>query len=128
MQTNKQILIVPLALAGLYILFLGMRFVKASGFTITALTVFIAGLGLCLAVLALSFREQGENIAYFRILVTSMIGVGTLTIALTGIGDEPTSAAVRPYYAIFFLSIIILSIAFYLAYRQFGHYEIKLRD
>ncbi|NMB78320.1 MAG: hypothetical protein GYA23_04425 [Methanomicrobiales archaeon] len=127
MQIAKKTLIIPVALVGLYILYLGMRYVKASGFTGTALAVFIAGLALCFGVLVLTFREEGESIAFFRILITSMIGGGTLIIALTGIGGEPTSTAVRPYYAIFFLSIIILSIALWLAYRQYGHFDIKLQ-
>ena len=128
MQIDKRALIIPLALVGMFTLYQGMRYVKISGFTGTALAIFITGLVLCFAVLFLTFREEGESIAFFRICITSLIGAGTLIIALTGIGDEPTSAAVRPYYVVFFLSIIILCIALYLAYQQFGHYEINLRE
>lgn len=128
MQINKQILIIPLALAGLYILNLGMRALHVSGFSNFAFAAVVIGIGISLCALILTFREDGSSIKFFRIVITAMIGAGIMLMGMTGLLTDAKGMLLTLYYSIVFVSIIILCIALFLAYREYGHYDIKLRE
>jgi len=121
----KQSLVIPLALAGILILYNGVEFIRLFGFDGIAFVTVVVGMGLCLCALALSYGEKDETIRFYRILITSMIGVGILCIGIEGILTDVKSILMLSY-GIVFVSIIVLCIALWLAYQQFGQYDIRL--
>ena len=124
---QKQALVIPLALAGLLVLYNGLEFMRLFGFGSISVVTMIIGMGLCLCALALSYGEKDETIRFYRTFITAMIGCGILGIGMEGILSKVKSILMLSY-GIVFVSIIILCIALYLAYQQFGHYDIKLRE
>lgn len=124
--TNK-VLIVPLALAGLLILYNGLQFIRLFGFAGISIVTIVAGMCICVCALVLSLREKDENIRFYRTLLTASIGGGIMCIGIEGTLTE-TKSTIMLFYGVVFFSIIILCIAFYLAYQQFGQYDIKLRE
>jgi hypothetical protein len=127
MQLNRKVVITPLAMVGLYVLLEGTKLISKFGFTTLSLGTLLAGAGLCLCVLILTFREQGDTINFFRIFITIGLGSGIMIITLQGLLHTPAKQA-TVYYGLGLASLLILCIAFWLAYQEYGHYDIKLRD
>jgi len=127
MQINKQVLITPLAMIGFYVLLEGTKLINSFGFTTLSLGTLLAGAGLCLCVLILTFREQDETNIFFRIFLTMGLGFGIMIIVLQGLLDTPAKQA-TVYYGLGLASVLILCIAFWLAYKEYGHCEISLRN
>jgi hypothetical protein len=123
----KRSLVIPLALAGLLVLYNGLQFMRLFGFTKISFVTMAAGMGLCICALVLSQGEKSEDIRFYRTLLTAMIGGGIMCIGIEGILTKVKSTLMLSY-GIVFVGIIILCIALYLAYQQFGQYDIKLRD
>jgi hypothetical protein len=127
MQINKQVLITPLAMIGFYVLLEGTKLINTFGFTTLSLGTLLVGAGLCLYVLILTLREKDETNNFFRIFLTIGLGFGIMIIVLEGLLHTPAKQA-TVYYGLGLASVLILCIAFWLAYMEYGHCEISLRN
>ena len=124
---TKQVLVIPLALAGLLILNYGMAFLRVFGFSTITVATMIVAMVVCICALVFSFGETDGTIRFFRIAITALIGVGIMAIGMTGLLIEDSGRIGMVYYSVVFVSIIILCIALYLAHKEYGSYDIKLR-
>jgi hypothetical protein len=124
---TKQVLVIPLALAGLLILNYGMAFLRVFGFSTITVATMIVAMVVCVCALVFSFGEEDGTIRLFRIAITAMIGVGIMAIGMKGLLIEDSGRIGMVYYSVVFVSIIILCIALYLAHKEYGSYDIKLR-
>jgi hypothetical protein len=97
MQINKTVIIIPLALAGLAILNIGMRLLNTSGFNRFSFVPVVMGIALSVCALILAYKEKGETIRFFRIIITAMIGVGIMVTGITGILTEATGLLLMVY-------------------------------
>jgi len=124
---TKQVLVFPLALAGLLTLNYGMAFLQLSGFSSISVATMIIAMVVCVCALVFCFGEEEGTIRFFRIVITAMIGVGIMAMGIKGLLIEDSGRIGLVYYSVVFFSIIILCIALYHAHKEFGHYDIKLR-
>jgi|WetSurMetagenome_2_1015567.scaffolds.fasta_scaffold514740_2 hypothetical protein len=124
---TKQVLVIPLALAGLLILNYGLAFLRVFGFSTITVATMIVAMIVCICALVFSFGEKDGTIRFFQIAITAMIGVGIMAIGMTGLLFEDSGRIGMVYYSVVFVSIIILCIALYLAHKEYGSYDIRLR-
>jgi hypothetical protein len=128
MQINKHDLITLLALVGLFSFFYGEHIFELAGPNKTSFLALVLGLGLCLCALILTWREKDKSIRFGRILLIAMIGLGICSVGFAGMGMKEKGSLALLYYTLVLASIIILCIALWFGYREFGHCEISLRN
>jgi hypothetical protein len=124
MQINKPGLIVPIMVVGGYILRYGIDAYTSRGLSGYNVAAIVAGFVLLVLALAITLKGSGELGKMFQIVIVSLIGVYVMCLGLTDLYDHPNIFK----YASASIGVIIVFIAFILAYKEYGHYDLNLRS